>query len=493
MHSESIALAHITDYTFVRIPAVSNRWTSKEMMCDPHFAALFDDGSLFLWSSDAPLGIVVEKPPERNVISVFSSGTGFISLLDNQELITANPCSTPSDYPAPKIPQGHYLVSLVSNWNSFAALLENGKIFSWGRTPSPDLPPGQKAISIFPSGSSFCAVLEKEQANAENNTQTLLSWGEVKTPPFSLGKQKVISIIGNEEGFCALLDDGTLRLWGKKNNTIEEPFRDSIQKVAMKKNALCATSKSFIALLENGTIHAWGDLETPELPYDNSDSWFPSLSSQRLHVVSLTSNYEGITATLEDGSFLTARVHTSIIRDASGKRHVHREQITDHIPTPCNSHGQKLELSALVASDSAFTALFENGSVVSWGDEGAGGKTPNLGHNKAIEVVPSGGSFTALLDNGKIQSWGDITRGGQTPTLPKDSQGNEVTVQKMSGNCSWMSALLSDGTLLLWGWGIANNQVSINLPAGKKIVTFVSPFEKFVLRGTFFKKEYQNI
>ncbi|MFZ4115554.1 MAG: hypothetical protein ACOYK6_02380 [Chthoniobacterales bacterium] len=492
-HSQSLELAQLHDYILFHIPAVSNRWTSKEMMNDPNFAALLDDGSLFVWGSHYNnLGIVIERPPEKNVISIFSSASGFVVLFDDQQLITTNSPFFPLDYPTPEIPQGHHVISLASNWGSFAALLENGSILCWGTLQAPILPTGQKALSLFSSGHSFCAVLEKEELGKTQAVQTIFSWGEVKTPPFSLGKQKVVSIIGNEEGFCALLDDGKLRLWGKKESIVKEPLRDSYKRVSMKEGSLCATGKSFIALLDDGNLHCWGDLKTPELPYSQG-TWIPWISSQPLHAVSLISNYSGITAILQDGSFLTARVKTTGSRDTSGQWHVHKQQITDHIAVPNNKNNQPLELKYIVASDSAFTALFNNGSVLSWGDEEEGGKTPDLANNKAIEIVPSGGSFTALLENGKIQSWGKINRGGQTPELPRDSEGNEVNVQKIIGNCSWMSALLSDGTLLMWGWGIKNNQTRIHVPEGKRLFSFVSPFEKFVLYGTFLEKEYQKI
>jgi alpha-tubulin suppressor-like RCC1 family protein len=485
--------AQLSDYTVSRIPAVSNRWTSKEMMNDPDFAALLDDGSLFVWGSHYNnLGTVLERPPERNIISVFSSGVGFVSLLDDQHLITVAPTFN-LKYPTPDIPQGHHVISLASNWDSFAALLEDGSILCWGDLQAPKLPTGQKAISLFSSGHSFCAILEKEGADQAPTVQTILSWGKVKTPSFSLGKNKVISVIGNDKGFCALLDDGTLRLWGNKNNTIEEPLRDSMKRVSMKEGALCATSQSFIVLFEDGNLHAWGDLITPELPYDDSGFWFPWDSPQKLHAVSLMSNQTGITITLENGSFFNAWIKTTHSCDTSGKWHVDKQQMTQHILAPRNKNGQKLDLKYLVASDRAFTALFNNGSVLSWGDENTGGKTPDLGNNKAIEVVSSGGSFTALLENGKIRSWGALTRGGQTPQLPSDHQGHELTVRKMIGNGSLMSALLNDGTLLMWGWGLENNQMRINLPEGKKFMAFVSPFEKFVLCGTFLEKECEKI
>ena len=62
----------------------------------------------------------------------------------------------------------------------------------------------------------------------------------------------------------------------------------------------------------------------------------------------------------------------------------------------------------IFSTDCAFAALLNDGTVVSWGSAGDGGKIPDDIQIQLIEVkqiIPSSTTFAALCKNGKIFEW----------------------------------------------------------------------------------------
>eukprot|EP00438_Fugacium_kawagutii_P019914 Skav204306 [mRNA] locus=scaffold453:42649:43530:- [translate_table: standard] len=75
----------------------------------------------------------------------------------------------------------------------------------------------------------------------------------------------------------------------------------------------------------------------------------------------------------------------------------------------------------VVATESAFAALKEDGSVISWGKESAGGDSSNANLHDVVKVVASAHAFAALRADGGVSVWGSL----ETRQADEDSEGDE--------------------------------------------------------------------
>jgi len=65
----------------------------------------------------------------------------------------------------------------------------------------------------------------------------------------------------------------------------------------------------------------------------------------------------------------------------------------------------------IFSTNYAFTALLDNGSVVAWGNENYGGKTPqNIQFQLQLvnTIIPKSHQFTAFCENGEVFTWPDL-------------------------------------------------------------------------------------
>ena len=84
---------------------------------------------------------------------------------------------------------------------------------------------------------------------------------------------------------------------------------------------------------------------------------------------------------------------------------------------------------SLAASDHAFTALKNDGSLVSWGDAESGGVTPTLLDSRTAavnEVIANDQAFAARLSDGSVISWGDAVAGGDSSSVVDQLQADVV-------------------------------------------------------------------
>eukprot|EP01059_Diplonema_ambulator_P031556 TRINITY_DN5830_c0_g1_i1.p1 TRINITY_DN5830_c0_g1~~TRINITY_DN5830_c0_g1_i1.p1 ORF type:complete len:1477 (+),score=385.42 TRINITY_DN5830_c0_g1_i1:309-4433(+) len=99
------------------------------------------------------------------------------------------------------------------------------------------------------------------------------------------------------------------------------------------------------------------------------------------------------------------------------------------------------EIRAVLSTRSAFALLTESGKVAAWGDDGSGGKAPEL--TNVVQLFANRAAFAALLDNGTVVSWGDPQYGGATPPLH-----NMLTVFATQGA---FAALTTSMHVVAWG------------------------------------------
>lgn len=200
----------------------------------------------------------------------------------------------------------------------------------------------------------------------------------------------------------AVTEDGQLHLWGNSNLAdlkIRQKVKGKVEKIAL-------TSYGYIALLKDGSV-AYGGFET------NALSAVPeSLASG---VVDIAATTNSCVAVKEDGSVVVwgnANRSERIVPEMSAK--------------PVEIYGGRYH----------FTALLENGEIVSWGDDHFGQTTPPQSmEGKAIETI-----YTGFYQNYAIDSQGEIhTWGLKGYLLGTDDFGRDILTRIINGGKTTMT------------------------------------------------------
>jgi alpha-tubulin suppressor-like RCC1 family protein len=104
-------------------------------------------------------------------------------------------------------------------------------------------------------------------------------------------------------------------------------------------------------------------------------------------------------------------------------------------------------------NQSAFAVLKADGSIVAWGDAGAGGDlsplTDQLGAHNFVQIYSSARAFAALTQQGAVFAWGDPGRGGWIPSrLEDDLRADVISI----ASTDWaFAALTTSGSVSSWG------------------------------------------
>ncbi|HWX97770.1 MAG TPA: hypothetical protein VNZ01_13095 [Solirubrobacteraceae bacterium] len=264
------------------------------------------------------------------------------------------------------------------------------------------------------------------------------------------GLAGIKSIAAGYHFSLALLNDGTVRGWG--GNSYGQ-LGDGVRFKAINPTpvlglagatAIASGAANSVALLSNGTVATWG-----------GDAW----------------------GELGNGT------------TGAGSENV---SFSSTVPVYLKGLNNVVAVAAGGANDAA---LLSNGTVMTWGENGAGQigdgtklekdvPTPvrGLANVKAIAVggVSShGGHVLALLNNGTVMAWGgngsgqlgDGTTENRSLPVAVRGLGNVVAV---SASTSHSMALLSDGTVRVWG-----NNAFGELGVGAGPETCVTPIARW--------------
>ena len=111
-------------------------------------------------------------------------------------------------------------------------------------------------------------------------------------------------------------------------------------------------------------------------------------------------------------------------------------------------------ITDIVATNSAYSALTENGGIVTWGHYSSHGNI-SLRQNPVTSGVAKLFSnyyaFAALTDNNGVISWGWGINANATINAPELASGVQDIVGHPMGNS--FSALKTDGSVIQWGYG----------------------------------------
>ena len=327
--------------------------------------------------------------------------------------------------------------AIYSNATSFAALRENGTVYSWGDNSTGGI--GEVSVSnvltIYNTGTAFAAL---------RNDGTVYSWGDA----FSGGigevpVNNVLAIFSNDTAFAALRNDGTVYAWGDvSNGGIGEVSVSNVK-------FLYSTQNAFVALRNDGTVYAWGDAifgGIGEIPVNDVKNIFIT----RYSVAALKNDgtvyswgfdvVQGTVAGLNDVKNVYTNGGAFAALRNDGTVFVWGTASTGGLPSQVSS---LIDVKTIYANSQAFSALRNDGTVYSWGNViySAIGEVTN---NTSI-IYSNLQDFSAIKNDGTVYAWNNIATGGI---------GNVVGLNSPTyiySNLYSFAATKADKSVFVWG------------------------------------------
>ena len=313
-------------------------------------------------------------------------------------------------------------------------LSDAGKIYTWGYTKvsntidlknlPEELTNGEVDVTHMAAGNDHAVAIDADnnfyfwgndrlfQREYEQNSDLMhaLMMGDLEVKQLEAGNQ-----------FTVLLDtEGNVYLWGNASVTdldcregerevegmdhAPRKFQGNIEKVAV-------TASSYIALLKDGTVAYTGYMDASPL----STNLPKELTNGSVKVVDVAATSQAVAAVDETGKVWVWGVATNgekVVPEISSK--------------PVKIYGGRFH----------FTALLENGDVVSWGDNMYGQTdVPQSVHDANIVDLFCGGYQNyAITDDGDIDTWG--LKGFPCGT---DEQGRDLLTRIVNGGKTTMT------------------------------------------------------
>ena len=127
------------------------------------------------------------------------------------------------------------------------------------------------------------------------------------------------------------------------------------------------------------------------------------------------------------------------------------------------------DVTQISATSIAFAGLKEDGSVITWGYPSYGGDSSSVAselQQDVTQIVSSQAAFAALKEDGSVVTWGDPDHGGDSSSvssLLQSGVGHIYTTRNA------FAALKEDGSVVTWGnqdQGGNSNTVSTQLGSG---------------------------
>ncbi|MGO9479442.1 MAG: RCC1 domain-containing protein [Limisphaerales bacterium] len=457
-----------------------------------HTLALLPDGTILACgdnsSGESTVPVCLATPPDRNHIAAgpdFSlalkaDGTVVGWGYNYQGQATGVPNTVSPYISSGPVTYGGLTLSNVvaiaagSYSSEFSlALQANGTVVGWGDNGSDQITIPESAsnvVAIAAGGTSFSLALRADG--------TVVGWGYNHQDQITIPESasNVVAIAAGGAFSLALKADGTVVGWGDNNqgqatgvpNTVS-PYISSgpvtyggqtLSNVV----AIAAGVDFSLALRADGTVVGWGDNTHGEI----------NVPASATNVVAIAAGGTSFSLALRaDGTVVgwgyngygqaTGLPNTVSPYNSSG---------------PVTYGGQTLSnVVAIAAGSEHSAALKADGSVVAWGDNGAGETSvpasavdlsawgehpPGLWSvptvSSPITAVASGSAHClALSANGSVAAWG-LNTWGQTDVPPQTQSG----VQAVAAGFGHSLALTTSGSVLAWG---LNDCEQTNVPA----------------------------
>ncbi|WP_413413316.1 Ig-like domain-containing protein [Prochlorococcus sp. MIT 0701] len=125
-------------------------------------------------------------------------------------------------------------------------------------------------------------------------------------------------------------------------------------------------------------------------------------------------------------------------------------------------------VNQIFSADYAFAALKDDGSVITWGSSGGDSSSVAADLSSGVnQIFSTGYAFAALKDDGSVVSWGNSKLGGDSSSVA-DQLSSGVN-QIFSNNEGSFAALKDDGSVVTWGdsgTGGDSSSVAADLSSG---------------------------
>ena len=231
-----------------------------------------------------------------------------------------------------------------------------------------------------------------------------------------------------------------------------------------------------LPLSDDGSVVSWGSSG------GDSSSVSSSLSSGVRHIVG---NHYAFSALKDDGSVISWGV--------SGKGGTQVDTYSGGGGVDVSSELAS-GVSKIVAAESAFAALKEDGTVVAWGDHLYGGSTSNSGSSGkpnftgVREIVGGAAAFAGIKDDGTVIAWGGLRTGGHPGSSSRtvfSASGPLTGATQIIGGTYTFAVLKDDGSVVTWGSGtLGGDSSSVASEISSGVVGFANAFTNDVYDST---------
>ena len=294
------------------------------------------------------------------------------------------------------------------------------------------------------------------------------------------GDQADVSSITNvkeifpaEEKFSALLNDGSVKVWGKATEGADQALADAaLLGITSPVKKVYANKKAFAALLEDGSVKVWGEAG------QGGDQAAADAAIGSGTVKEIVGAYASFAALLDDGS-VKVWGSTNLGGDQAEVNAVFL--------------GITSPVKKIYANYYAYAALLEDGSVRAWGNDSYGGDQTEVDSaffgitSNIKEIYANEWAFAALMGDGDIRVWGHDSYGGNQTIADiflTTKKVKSITIGKNS-----FAGHYEDNTMFTWGGTSNNNQiVTINNYSVQN-----SPIKKIHSSGSeFYLVQFEN-
>ena len=287
----------------------------------------------------------------------------------------------------------------------------------------------QRAKKLASRGHNrFCAIMKDDSLRCWGK-----SFGDTPTTVNVGTSRTVVQVTSGHNHTCAVLDDASLKCWGSSYNG-ELGYGDNIEKsgpptatvnLGEGRTALQVTAgESFTcALLDDGSVKCWGKGSSGRLGHGDDNNRHAPEATATVNLgrsaVSVTAGEYHVCALLNDGSAKCwGYGYNGMLGNGS--------TASRNTPVSVNL-GQGVSVKVLKAGGSRTCAILSDDTLRCWGANNKGQlgqgdttirRTPpttavNLGTGRTVKMISlvSRTNICALLDNGTVKCWGENTSG----------------------------------------------------------------------------------
>ncbi|HBL4909159.1 TPA: hypothetical protein LR286_003851 [Enterobacter hormaechei] len=371
-----------------------------------------------------------------NFSNIGGAGSSFAAILDNGKVVSWGLPGSGADTPTSE--RNHNVNVIYGSDHTSVGINNLNQIFVWGKTADDPIPDDITALNDITVVKCFTVWAGSERAFlALRDNKQIVQWNDPGYPwtlPEHIAEMKdIIAIESTLGAFAAIKENGHVIAWGDPKKGGELPAHLNDISDAIK---IFANNEVFIVLHRSGKISAWGDSDKGGVLPDNiaalSDiinvyPYFDGFVAQRINNSLVEWGWETDTVPPEIANrtdILDVQMgenHSGAVLLPEGKVFSWGKLSNPHfVQQPENLSG----VIHICASADCIAALKSDGSVVAWGHPDQGGDTTPVA-NELYDIRAIYGSiygFCALRNDGKVIVWGEY--GGDMSKVPPEIQNN---------------------------------------------------------------------